>query len=44
MFGSWTLDSFAIGSVILFAVPIIACIRTNGMRARPLDSEEAAAA
>ncbi len=26
MFGSWTLDSFAIGSIILFAVPIIACI------------------
>ena len=26
MLGSWTLDSFIVGSVILFAVPIIACI------------------
>lgn len=32
MLGSWTLDAFIVGSVILFLVPIIACIRDLGKK------------
>jgi len=32
MLGSWTLDAFIVGSVILFLVPIIACIRDIGKK------------
>jgi len=32
MLGSWTLDSFIVGSVILFLVPLIACIRDMGKK------------
>ena len=32
MLGSWTLDAFIVGSVILFLVPIIACIRDMGKK------------
>ncbi len=34
MLGSWTLDSFIVGSVILFAVPIIACIRRQSQKGK----------
>ena len=32
MLGSWTLDAFIVGSVILFLVPIIACVRDMGKK------------
>jgi hypothetical protein len=32
MLGSWTLDAFIVGSVILFLVPLIACIRDMGKK------------
>ena len=32
MLGSWTLDAFIVGSVILFLVPIIACIKDMGKK------------
>lgn len=31
-FDSWTMDAFVIGSVILFLVPLIACIRDMGKK------------